>query len=146
MRFTDFLKTAVLLFAAAGTALAAVALAAANARDDRTLLLVGFGWWAVAAAIGLWLGRRGAPTPGIERLLAGARMSSSLPEVEPGTILFNRLWALAAVTVVAGGLAFVFPQVPAVAAGYAILCALAWRKQHRAVQAIEGRDGGRLYV
>ena len=36
---------------------------------------------------------------------------------------------------------FFFPQVPAIATGYCLLIALLWRKQSRAVEAIEGRDG-----
>jgi hypothetical protein len=38
------------------------------------------------------------------------------------------------------------PQVPAAAAGYALLVALMWRKQAAAVLAVEGRDGARFYV
>ena len=38
------------------------------------------------------------------------------------------------------------PQFSAVVAGGAILIALAWRKQERAVTAIEERDGVRFYV
>jgi hypothetical protein len=36
--------------------------------------------------------------------------------------------------------------VPAIGAGYALLVALAWRRQEAAVKAIEGRDGARFYV
>ena len=38
------------------------------------------------------------------------------------------------------------PPVSAVAAGGAIIWALAWRRQERAVTAIEERDGARFYV
>jgi hypothetical protein len=141
MRFRDFLRVSVLLFAGAGTALAAVAVAGAARDDDTVLLLVCGGWWALAVVAGLWLGRRMGPSPGIGRLLAGARKSSTLPELEPGAVLFNRLWPLALLTMVAGGVAFLVPQVPAIAAGYALAAALTWRKQSRAVQAIEERDG-----
>jgi hypothetical protein len=141
MRFRDFLRVSVLLFAGAGTALAAVAVAGAARDDDTVLLLVCGGWWALAVVAGLWLGRRMGPSPGIGRLLAGARKSSTLPELEPGAVLFNRLWPLALLTMVAGGVAFLVPQVPAIAAGYALATALTWRKQSRAVQAIEERDG-----
>ena len=145
MRFTDFLRVAVLLFGGAGTALAVVAIAAAGAEDDRVLIFVAIGWWALAAAGGLWLGRRMAPTPGIERLLAGARTTNTLPEVEPGAIVFNRLWPLAVFTILSGALAPFIPQVPAIAAGYSIGAALTWRKQAAGVQAIEDRDGVRFY-
>ena len=141
MRFRDFLRVAVLLFGGAGTALAAVAVAGGARDGDTVLLLAAIGWWAVAALAGLWLGRRLAPTPGIGRLLADARKTTSLPELEPGAVMFNRLWPLALVTVAAGGVAFLIPQVPAIAAGYALAAALAWRRQSAAVQAIEERDG-----
>lgn len=146
MRFTDFLRTSVLLFGAAATALAAVALAGARAKDDVTLIYLALAWWILATCIGLWLGRSAAASPGIARLLASARTTPLLPELEPGTVLFNRLWTLAAFTVVAGGVAFLIPQVPAIAAGYALLYALGWRKQAGAVAAIEDRDGVRFYV
>jgi hypothetical protein len=146
MRFPDFLRTSVLLFAGAATALAAVAIAGAAAKDDRTLVYVALGWWALAAAGGLWLGRRSEVTEGIGRALAGARTQSALPELEPGAILFNRLWALAVFTVGSGAVAFLVPQVPGIAAGYVIAAALGWRKQSAAVEAIEGRDGVRFYV
>jgi hypothetical protein len=146
MRFTDFLRTCVLLFAGAATALAAVTIAGASAKDDRTLLYVALAWWALAALAGLWLGRRPEVSQGIGRALAGARTQPALPELEPGAILFNRLWALALFTVGSGAVAFLIPQVPGVAAGYVIAAALAWRKQSAAVEAIEGRDGVRFYV
>jgi hypothetical protein len=136
VRFTDFLRTAVLLFGAAGTTLGAVAIAGAAGDDETTLIYVAVGWWAVAAVVGLWLGRRPAASRGIARLLASARTTSSLPELEPGTVLF---------TIGAGAVAFVIPQVPAIAAGYAFAVALAWRKQSAAVAAIEDRDGVRFY-
>ena len=145
MRFADFLRVAVLLFGGAGTALAVVVIAAAGAGDDRLLIFVAVGWWVLAACGGLWLGRRLRPTPGIERLLAGARATNTLPEVEPGAIVFNRLWPLAVFTLLSGAAALVIPQVPAIAAGYAIGVALTWRKQASGVQAIEERDGARFY-
>ena len=141
MRFREFLRVSVLLFAGAGTALAAVAVAGAARDDDTVLLLVCGGWWALAVLAGLWLGRGMAASPGIGRLLAGARKTSTLPELEPAAVLFNRLWPLALLTIAAGGVAFLVPQVPAIAAGYALAAALSWRKQSRAVQAIEERDG-----
>ena len=146
MPFRDFLRTAVLLFGAAGTALATVAIAGATGEEDRLALAVAVGWWALAVAVGLWLGRRFEPTPGIGRLLAGARATNTLPEVEPGSVIFNRLWPLGVITVAAGAVAFLVPQVSAIAAGYAIGVALTWRKQAAAVQAIEDRDGARFYL
>ena len=141
MRFKEFLRVAVLLFAAAATALAVVAIGGAARAEDTVLPGVAVGWWAVAAAAGLWLGRRRAATPGIGRLLASARATTSLPELEPGAVLFNRLWPLAVFTVASGVVGVFLPQVPAIAAGYAILVALTWRRQSAAVAAIEDRDG-----
>ena len=146
MRFVDFLRTAVLLFGAAATALGAVAMAGAAARDDDTLVLFALCWWGAAALIGLWLGRGAQISRGISRLLAGARTTPMLPELEPGAVFFNRLWTLGVFTIVAGALAFWFPQVPAVGTGYALIIALAWRRQSAAVAAIELRDGVRFYV
>jgi hypothetical protein len=141
MRFREFLRVAVLLFAGAATALAAVSIVGAARNQDTVLTLVAAGWWMVAAAIGLWLGRRPAATPGIGRLLASARSTTTLPELEPGAVLFNRLWPLAVFAVVAGAVGFFIPSVPAIATGYALLVALTWRKQSAAVEAIEDRDG-----
>jgi MYXO-CTERM domain-containing protein len=145
MLFRDFLRVAVMLFGGAGTALAVVAIAGSSGEDSSVPIYVAVGWWGLAAAAGLWLGRRNVPTQQIGRLLAAARNTSSLPEVEPGSIVFNRLWPLAAFTLISGGVAFLIPQVPAIAAGYAIAVALTWRKQARAVQAIEERDGVSFY-
>ena len=146
MRFTDFLKTSVLLFGGAATALAAVAIAGASAKGDPALVYISIGWWACGAAAGLWLGRRPETTQGIGRLLAQARHSPTLPEQEPGRTVVNRLWPLIIVLAAAAAIAFLIPQVPAIGAGYALLVALAWRKQARAVAAIEDRDGVRFYV
>jgi hypothetical protein len=141
MRFRDFLRVAVLLFGGAGTALAAVSIVGIARNDDRVLLGVALGWWLAGVLLGLWLGRRGAATPGIARLLAGARSTTTLPELEPGAVLFNRLWPLAMVAVAAGAVGVFIPQVPAIATGYALLAALTWRRQASAVAAIEDRDG-----
>ena len=48
MRFGDFLRTAILLFAGAATACAVVAVAGAKAKDDNTLLYVAVAWWVIA--------------------------------------------------------------------------------------------------
>jgi hypothetical protein len=146
VRFGDFLRTSVLLFGAAATACAIVALAGARAKGDDSVLYLALGWWLAAALLGLWFGRRREATEGIAKLLADARTTPLLPELEPGTVLFNRLWSFGIVTVVAGALAFLFPQVPAIWTGFTLLVGLAWRKQPSAVLAIEERDGVRFYV
>jgi len=146
MRFTDFLRTAVLLFGASATVLAAVTIAGAASQGKDTLVYFSLGWWLVATMAGVFIGRRAHVTDGIARVLAGARSTPVLPEVEPGRILITRLWALAALTVAGGAVAFLIPQVPAVGAGYALLGALGWRRQSSAVLAIEQRDGVQFYV
>lgn len=146
MRLTDFLRSAVLLFSAAATALATVAVVGASADQDSVLLVVALGWWALSGAAGLYLGRRAETSRGIGRLLAAARTTRALPELEPGRVVVYRLWPVGAFTVLSGALAFLLPQVPAIGCGYALIVALAWRKQERAVKAIEDRDGARFYV
>jgi len=146
VRFVDFLKTTVLLSAGAATALAAVTVLAAADDSEARLALIAAGWWVLAALIGALLGRRAETSPPIARLLAEARASTVLPEHRPGAILVNRLWPLLLFTVLAGGLAFLAPQIPAIGAGFAIIWALAWRRQDAAVSAIEERDGVRFYV
>jgi hypothetical protein len=146
LRFTDFLKSAVLLFGGAATALAIVAIAGARADDNTTLVYVAVGWWLASVVIGLWIGRGDRAVRGIERMMATARRATSLPEIEPAPIIFNRLWTVVLVTIVAGAVAFLFPTVPAIAAGYFLLVAVAWRRQAAAVQAIEERDGVQFWV
>ena len=146
MRFVDFLRSSVLLFAGAATTLAIVAIAGSANEDTNTPIVFAVAWWTVAAVTGLWLGRRMAPTPGIERLLASARATHTLPEVEPGSVIVTRLWPLGVGTVVTGGIAFWVPQPAAIAAGYALGVALTWRRQSSAVQAIEDRDGVRFHL
>jgi hypothetical protein len=146
MRFPDFLRTTVLISAAAATALAVVTLAGANDSGGVLVVPLAAGWWLIAAVIGVWLGRRSSTNPPIASLLATARTQSTLPDINPGRTVLNRLWPLLFSTLGAGALAFTLPQVPAVATGFAIIWALAWRRQGSAVTAIEERDGARFYV
>ena len=146
MRFVDFLKATVLLSAGSATVLAVFTVLRVATGDQEGLMEVAVGWWLVAGLIGVWLGRRNAASPPIARLLADARMQMSLPEPRPAMTLLNRLWPLLFSTVGAGVLGIFLPQVSAVAAGFAIIWALAWRRQEAAVSAIEDRDGFRFYV
>ena len=52
--------------------------------------------------------------------------------------MLNRLWPLLFSTVGAGALAFLVPQVPAVATGFGIIWSLAWRRQASAVRGDRG--------
>lgn len=146
MRFAEFLRTTVLVSAAAATVLAAVTLAGVVGGGSHMVVLVAAGWWIAAGLIGLWLGRPAAASPQIARLLADARTQTSLPEVHPSRVVLNRLWPLLACTFGAGALGVVLPQVPSIAAGFAVIWSLAWRRQSSAVTAIEERDGARFYV
>jgi hypothetical protein len=146
VRFAEFLKTTVLLSAGVATVLALITVLSILTASGSLAALLSVAWWAIAALIGLALGRGADANPPIARLLAGARSTNMLPEHRPAAILLNRLWPLLAVTVLAGGLAFLAPQIPGIGAGFAIIWALAWRHQHSAVSAIEERDGVRFYV
>jgi hypothetical protein len=141
VRFRDFLRVSVLIYGAAATALAVISVVGTTRSDTNTLVYVAAVWWCVAVLAGLWLGRRPETSEGIGKLLAEARSTNSLPELEPGAIIFNRLWPIAVATVLTGAAGFFFPQAPVVATGFFVLVALLWRRQSSAVAAIEGRDG-----
>jgi hypothetical protein len=146
VHFVDFLRATVLLSAVAATALAVLTVLAATPGSEQGAVLVSAGWWALSAAIGLWLGRGGRINHSIRRLLGEARFTAALPEHRPGATLLNRLWPLLLFTVLVGGLGFLAPQIPGIGTGFAILLALWWRHQDAAVAAIEQRDGVRFYV
>jgi hypothetical protein len=146
VRFSDFLRTTTLISLAAATVLGAVTLAGAADASDDLVVPVAAGWWVLAGLIGLWFGRRAETSPPIGSLLASARTQATLPEVDPARTVLNRLWPLLLSTLGAGALGILLPQVPAIAAGFAIIWSLAWRRQASAVTAIEERDGARFYV
>jgi hypothetical protein len=146
MRFPDLLRTTVLICAAAATVLAIVTLAGVNGSGNITTGTIAAGWWFVASLIGMYIGRTHTASRQIALLLASARTQSTLPEINPGRTVLNRLWPIIVCTVGAGGVAFAEPQIPGIAAGFAIIWALAWRHQSAAVTAIEDRDGARFYV
>jgi hypothetical protein len=146
VRFAEFLRITVLLSAGAASLLAAITVVSAAGGADALLVPVAAGWWVISGAAGLWLGRRGQASHAIATLLANARSRTSLPEVDPGRTLLNRLWPLLLCTLGAAVVGLVLPQVPAIAGGFAVIWALAWRRQSSAVTAIEERDGARFYV
>ncbi|HEX6390040.1 MAG TPA: hypothetical protein VFZ89_11345 [Solirubrobacteraceae bacterium] len=146
MRFVDLLRTTVLLSAGAATTLAVITVLAATAEGDDRLVVYAAGWWIVAALIGAFVGRRAQVTTQIGRMLADAKAATMMPEHRPAAVLVNRLWPLLLCTIAAGALAIVAPQIPGIATGFAIIWALAWRRQEPAVRAIEERDGATFYV
>jgi hypothetical protein len=146
VRFVDLLRTTVLLSAGAATTLAVIAVAAATTEGDENVVFFAAGWWFIAVVIGAFVGRKAQITQAIGRLLANAKPATMMPEHRPAAVAVNRLWPLLLSTVAAGVLGFVAPQIPAIAAGFAVIWALAWRRQESAVRAIEERDGATFYV
>lgn len=144
MRFGDFLRVAVLLSAGSATALAAVTVLAATRDVEQVLVLIAVGWWVVATILGIRYEARASE--GIRALMAEAKYQTTLPELRPAATLLARLWLLLFVTIAAGAVGAFVPQVSAVAAGFALLVALAWRRQGTAVEAVELRDAARFYV
>jgi hypothetical protein len=147
MTFCDLLRTTVLLAAGAATALAAITVLAVSGGDDTLTIFVAAGWWTVALAAGLVLGRPERAAEAMAPVLAEARMATALPEIgNPTRAALGRLWPIGAFALIAGGLGFVFPGVAAIGAGFALAAALTWRARDGAVAAIEERDGVRFYV
>jgi hypothetical protein len=146
MLFCDLLRVTVLLVAGVATALGTVAVVIANRDADSAALIVAGGWWLAAAAIGLWLGRSDRAAEAMAGTLAAARTATSLPPESAGRIALGRLWPIGVFALAVGVAGWVWPQVAAIGAGYAILIALAWRRRDAAVAAIEERDGVRFYV
>jgi hypothetical protein len=144
--FVDLLRLTVLLIGAAATALGVISVVAANQEASYGALIFAGGWWLAAAVLGYLMGGSRQAGEAMARALASARTATSLPTERPGRIAFLRLWPIGAFAVIVGGLAWIWPQVAVVGAGFAILNALAWRNRERAVTAIEERDGVRFYV
>jgi hypothetical protein len=146
LRFGDFLKATVLLSAASATLLAALTVIGLQNTSSDTAVYICFAWWAIATVIGSVMGSRTEATAAIANLLAGAKHQHSLPDLAPARTVANRLWPLLVVTLGAGAVSVFAPQIGGIAAGFAIIWSLAWRRQEAAVAAIEERDGVRFYV
>ena len=146
MRFVDLLRITVLLSAGAATTLAVITVAAATTDGDDRAVIVAAAWWFVAALVGAFVGRRAQVSQAIGRLLANAKAATMMPEHRPAAVAANRLWPLLLSTVAAGALGLLAPQIPGIATGFAVIWALAWRRQESAVRAIEERDGATFYV
>jgi hypothetical protein len=146
MRFVDFLKTTVILSGGGATALAILTVvSASNDQADQVVLYMA-GWWLAATVIGSIIGRRRDTSPQIADLLANASNATTMPEIHPATVLFNRLWPLLLAVLLSAGLSVLAPQIPGIATGFAIIWALAWRNQDKAVTAVEERDGVSFFV
>lgn len=146
MPYSDLLRVTVLLTGAEATALAAVAVVAANRDPNDLTLVVAATWWLLATVIGFYLGRPSRAADSLRDALAGARTATSLPPESPARIAFARLWPIGLTAIAAGALGLFFPGVAATGAGYALLVSLAWHSREAAVLAIEQRDGVKFYV
>ena len=124
MRFVDLLRTTVLLSAGAATTLAVITVAAATTDGDENAVVFAAGWWFVAVVIGAFVGRRTQVSQAIGRLLANAKAATMMPEHRPAAVAVNRLWPLLLSTVAAGALGLIAPQIPGIAAGFAVIWAL----------------------
>ncbi len=146
MPFKDLLRGTVLLVAFVATGLAAISGVTINAAGDDTLAALALGWWLVAIGGGIWLGRPERTAAAVAGPLSEARTSTSLPAETPARIAFARLWPVILFAVLAGAAGAVLPQIPAIATGFALGVAAAWRNRDAAVTAIEERDGVCFYV
>ncbi len=146
MPFTDLLRLTVFVTGAEATALGAVTVVSASGRDDTRTLLVAAGWWTIAVAIGLYLGRRSRAADGVRDVLSAARTTTTLPDENAGRIAIERLWPIGLTALIAGALGFRYPGVTAIGTGYALLVALAWRTREAAVLGVEDREGVKFYV
>jgi hypothetical protein len=144
--FCDLLRVSALLVAGVATALGAVSIIVANQDTDEFALATAAGWWLIAGAIGVWLGRPPRAADAVSRLLAGARTAHNLPSETPARIALMRLWPIGVFALAVGIAGRFEPQIAAIGAGFAIMVALAWRGREGAVAAIEERDGIRFYV
>ena len=144
MRFSDFVRTATLLSLGSASVLAFITVLGASRDAEPLLVYVSVGWWGAATLLGLLLEPRARDQ--FRRLMATAKAQTTLPELRPALTLLNRLWLLLLVTIAAGVLGIFVPQVASVASGFALMVALAWRRQHLAVLALEERDAARFYI
>lgn len=141
MTFRQLLHSTVMLSGGSATALALLMVVHGQISGEPGTTLISAAWWAVASVIGFSSGRAQATNAQIARVLADARSAEQLEEPRPVRTLLNRLWPLLLVSIVAGAAVFFVPQITGVATGFLLIWALSWRKQDRAVQAIEERDG-----
>ena len=157
MTFSDLLRLSVLITGGEATVLGAVTAIGISADQDARTLYVALGWWLVAVAVGLWIGRPERSAEDMRNVLARAKTATSLargrsssatslPPESPTRIAIGRLWPMALFAIGAGVLGVIWPGVAAIGAGYALLVSVAWHNREPAVLAIEQRDGVKFYV
>jgi hypothetical protein len=139
MRFIDFLKVTVLLMAGEATALGA------GTQGETLAILECCGFWVIAGIAGALTGRKTRTSASIRELLTEARTENTLPPSSPSGVLVNRLWPFGVYALLVVP-ALIYPQVGGIGAAFLIYFALAWRKQEKAVTAVEERDGVRFYI
>lgn len=146
MHYKDLLRGTVLLIAVEATGLAAISALTINSAGDDVLAALALGWWIVAFAVGTWLGRPSRTREVLAGPLAAARTATQLPAETPLRIALARLWPIGLFAILAGAAGPLWPQVPAIATGFALAVASAWRNREAAVTAVEERDGVCFYV
>ena len=146
MQFKDLLRGTVLLVAVEATGLAAISAVTINATGEDSLAALALGWWLVAIGGGLWFGRPSRTRRALAEPLAKARTVTQLPASSPARIALARLWPIGLFAIAAGAAGPVLPQVPAIATGFALAVAVAWRNREAAVRAVEERDGVCFFV
>ena len=147
MRFVDFLKATVLLCAGAATLLAALTIVGGARTGEQANTLI------AVVLVGDRGRHRRVDRPPPRRLAADrapARRREAAerrcPSRGPGSRSSTGCGRCSSSRSSAAALSFFLPQVAGVAAGFAIIWSLAWRRQDAAVTAIEERDGFRFYV
>lgn len=146
MQFKDLLRGTVLLIAVEATGLAVISGVTVNSTGEDSLAALTLGWWLVAIVGGIWLGRPARTRRALSEPLSKAKTTTQLPAESPARIAVARLWPIGLFAVLAGACGPLFPQVPAIATGFALGVAIAWRNREAAVTAVEERDGVCFFV
>ena len=146
MPYTELLRFTVVVTAAEATILGAISAVSVGGEPGATTVIVALAWWLISLILGFWLGRPERAREDMRDVLAKAKMATLLPSQSPTRIALQRLWPIAVIAIVAGGLGLFFPGVAIIGAGYGLAVSLAFHAREGAVQAIEERDGVRFYV
>ncbi|MBI5309582.1 MAG: hypothetical protein HZB14_00935 [Actinobacteria bacterium] len=146
MRFSEYLRTTVLLLSSTSIALLLIAILAIVRESSGVLLVFTIVWIVASVAIGLWIGRGGAAMESIRALLSRSRPEPVFPRIEPGAVLLTRLWPVLLIALAAAVASIWFPSLAIATSGYGLIWALSWRKQALAVEAIEERDAVHFWL